>query len=89
MSETTERTEPTKEFIFCIGRIDGLLTVETRRWVWKPRQPFLARRSRRTGKMQLLYYRDDGMRALRMPRDQWLTRYGISPYKPWLELHHA
>lgn len=63
--------------IFCIGRIDGVLTIETRRWLWKPGQPLLAYRLRSGGR-RLLYYKDhQGRRALRLAEHKWLTSKGI------------
>lgn len=66
-------TEP----IFCIGRIGGVLTIQTRRWLWKPGQPMVARRNR-SGPLRLLYYRDHrGRRALRLSEHKWLSRKGV------------
>lgn len=57
--------------ILCIGRIDGVLTVETKRWLWKPGR-MLARRDD-SGTLVLLYHRDRIVGpALRATRGRWL-----------------
>jgi hypothetical protein len=62
--------------ILCIGRIDGQLAIETKRWLWKPTAPLLARRGKHG--THLLYYRSPTQgRALRLGRDRWLTSRGL------------
>jgi len=63
--------------ILCIGRIDGTLTIETRRWLWKPCAPLLARRRSKDNGLVLLYYHSHAGRALRLGEHKWLTKKGI------------